>query len=333
MTEDPWRDIPAPNASQSVNAKRVDAELPWDFFWARDVERRCLLLLAYTHDAAPHIHLPRVRGIEVTTTSAFDQDQEMVVFRLMDTAQRDLFQKLCRDIVASTTKATCEREAVAIALRRTWRWHHLLRGGGDARLSSEEQKGLIGELLVLERYLLSTFNVADALNSWHGPLHAPKDFEVGAICIEAKARRGPSKPYVAISSEYQLDTSGMDMLFLHVVELDRAMVGDDEAFTVSDVAERVRGSVLDKDSGQADVLETLLEATGFRWEDDYSDHRWREGLSRVFRVSDDFPRVCAARLPMGVGEVKYTVSLQACSEHEVSPDMLLASLTGGTHAD
>ena len=42
------------------------------------------------------------------------------------------------------------------------------------------------------------------------------------MCIEAKARRGPAKPFVTISSEYQLDTEGTEALFLHVVELDRA---------------------------------------------------------------------------------------------------------------
>jgi len=36
---------------------------------------------------------------------------------------------LCRDIVECTARAKSEREAVALTLARTWRWHHLLRGG------------------------------------------------------------------------------------------------------------------------------------------------------------------------------------------------------------
>lgn len=59
-----------------------------------------------------------------------------------------------------------------------------------SRLSAEEQKGLIGELLVLERYLIPLFGPADATSAWVGPTGSPKDFECGRTAIEAKARRG-----------------------------------------------------------------------------------------------------------------------------------------------
>ena len=33
-TENPWRDIQPPSLADAVNARRVDAKLPWNFFWA-----------------------------------------------------------------------------------------------------------------------------------------------------------------------------------------------------------------------------------------------------------------------------------------------------------
>jgi Putative PD-(D/E)XK family member, (DUF4420) len=328
LNEDPWRGIAPPSASQSVNAKRVDADLKWDFFWARDVEGHCLLLLTYGHESAPHGHLPKVKGIELSTATAFDDDHEMLIYSLADAAQRDIFYKLCRDIVSSTVGAVDEKDAVATAVRRTWRWHHLLRGGSDGRLTVEEQKGLIGEFLVLKRYLLPAVDVADALTAWHGPLRAPKDFELGMVCIEAKARRGPAKPFIAVSSEYQLDTEGTETLFLHVVDLDRASGDDEQACTVTTVARRVLDEVLEMDDAQGDVLETLLAAAGFRWEDDYSDHKWLEGASRIFRVSSGFPRISAADLPPGVSEVKYQISLQDCAPFETTREDLSKALKG-----
>lgn len=331
MSEDPWRAIPPPSARQSVNARRVDPDLQWDFYWAKDVEGHCLLILAYARESAPHGHPPRLKGIELTTTTGFDDNHEMLIYSLADAVQRDIFYRLCRDIVASTVKAASEKDAVCTAVRRTWRWHHLLRGGSDGRLSAEEQKGLIGELLVLERYLLATFDATDAIAAWRGPLHAPKDFELGMVCIEAKARRGPSKPYVAISSEHQLDTAGMDALFLHVVDLDRAAGESEQAFSVTTAAARVLERVLEMDSAQGDALETLLAAAGFRWEDDYSDYRWLEGASRLYAVSQGFPRVCAEDLPSGVSEVKYMISLADCAHFESTPKDLVAALKGGSH--
>src|SRR5665647_2906375 len=108
LTEDPWRDISPPSAAESVNAKRVDADLPWGFFWARDVDRRCLLLLSHAPESSPRGHLPKMKGIEVVAKPADKQHEGLLVFKLSDSAQRDIFYRLCKDIVASTSRAsTC----------------------------------------------------------------------------------------------------------------------------------------------------------------------------------------------------------------------------------
>jgi hypothetical protein len=255
LTEDPWNGITAPSAARLANARRVDADLPWNFFWARDIDRRCLLLLSHALESVPRGHLPQLQGIEVADVPGDERGQSLLVLKLMDSGQRDIFFRLCRDLVASTTTASSEKEAVEIALTRTWRWHHLLRGGRDGRLSAEEQKGLIGELLVLERHLLVDVTAADALAAWQGPLRAPKDFEIGRVCIEAKARRGSARPRITMSSEHQLDDMGVDVLFLHVVELDRAPAGGAEGFSLTAVAKRVSDSIEAKDGDVLDLFE------------------------------------------------------------------------------
>jgi Putative PD-(D/E)XK family member, (DUF4420) len=333
LTEDPWRHIVPPSASELVNAKRVDADLPWGFFWARDVDGRCLLLLTHEPESAPTGHLPHLKGIDLVVRAGDGQSPPLLVFKLLDSSHRDIFLRLCVDIVTSTSKATSEKEAVEIACTRTWRWHHLLRGGSDGKLTAEEQKGLIGELLVLERHLLTNFGPADALASWRGPLHAPKDFEMGRVCVEAKARRGAARPYVAISSEFQLDDAGVDVLFLHVVELDRSPANTADGFSLATVAGRVRDAVESEGDGSLDVLETLLVAAGFRWEDDYSDSVWVEGTSRIYRVDDGFPRLTAKDIPTGIGEVKYALFLPYCEPFEVASDVLTAELKAGQDVD
>lgn len=327
MTEDPWGDIPAPAASQAVNARRVDADLAWDFFWAKDVNGHCLLTLTYGHGSEPAGRMPALKDIEVSGVATPDGERTMLLFRLTDAAQKDIFYKLCRDIVDSTNQAQSERDAVARAVRRTWRWHHLLRRGADGRLSAEEQKGLIGELYVLERYLLDVVGAADAVTAWRGPLQAPKDFELGGICIEAKAHRGSARPLVAISSEYQLDPEGTEGLFLHVLDIDRAPSDDGDALTVTDVAKRTLDAVIANDYTQEDAMEALLAATGFRWEDDYAEFKWIEGNAHVYEVRDDFPRLSPTDLRTGVADVRYTVSLPECGPFEVGPDTLHAALT------
>jgi hypothetical protein len=333
MTEDPWRDLAPPAAAETVNARRVDAKAPFDFFWARDADRNCLLVLRHRSESATSGRLPKLRGIEINESRNETSDQRTLSFRLLDSTHRDIFYHLCADIVTSSQAAASEKEAVDVALARTWRWHYLLRSGTDERLSQEEQKGLIGELIVLERVLLPLFKPSESLKAWRGPLDAPKDFEIGRVCIEAKARRGAAAPYVAISSEYQLDDAGTDALFLHVSEIDQAPTDAPKGFTISTAAERIRDVISAKDNGAIEAFETLLAAAGFRWDDDYSDSFWIEGTSRIYQISPGFPRILLPSEIHGISHVRYSVALSECGPFRVDDQVLTAALGRVRNAD
>jgi len=329
MTDvDPWKDLAPPHESSSINARRVESSGPLAFYWARGVDNHCLLVMRHSPASSPKGRLPQMRGLEMTLSDDEDSGTRMLVLRLLEAGQRDIFHRLCLDLVSSAEKSKTEAEALTVALTRTWRWHHLLRGGGDGRLEPEAQKGLIGELIVFEQIILAALPAPAAVASWHGPLGAPKDFEVGRVCLEAKARRGAATPYVAISSEFQLDVSGIDVLFLHVAELDQELVASKEGFTLTEVAERCRMAVGERDRGGLERFEELLQATGFRWEDDYNDFRWVAGHHRVFRVSDGFPAITTASCPTGVTNIRYSISLIECEPFRSSESEIAAVLKG-----
>ena len=328
MAKDPWAEIDTPSIADSVAARRVDANLPWDFFWARAVDGGVLLTLLHATGSAPNAQLPRLRDIEVTLSPPDESDTQLLAFKLLDSNQRDIFQTLCQDIISAATQAESEAGAVSAALSRTWRWHHLLRGGRGTLLSPEEQKGLLGELFVLERVLLPRMDASSAVTAWRGPLGAPKDFEVARVAIEAKTRRGGATPSLSITSESQLDESGVDSLFLHVVELDEAPVDGSQGVTLHDVAERIRGRLQSLDPGSTGILETRLSAAGYRMEDDYSSHRWLEGATRIYLVSGDFPRITSGEIRSGVSNVRYSVSLADCEPFAISVSALDDALGG-----
>ena len=326
MTEDPWKDIAPPNGLDAVSAKRVDPEIPWNFFWGRAIDRKCLFLLAHAPESAPVGQLPNLKGVEISDVTRGTGADRMLIFKLIEDAHRDIFERLCRDVVACAGRAQSEREAVTLTLARTWRWHHLLRGGRDGRLSLDEQKGLAGELLLIERHLLKCLSPREALDAWRGPLGSPKDFEIGRLCVEVKARRGAASPHIAISSADQLDTAGVDELFLYVVELDQAPADTFQSFTLSDLAARTRDRLLEADASVGELLDRLLAAAGFDWLDDYSDVRWIEGASRIFRITEGFPRLSSSTLPSGIANVRYSISLQDCVPFVTADDGLIAAV-------
>ena len=326
MTENPWAEIKPPSLATSVAARRVDADLPWDFFWARGADGGVLLTLHHATESAPATRLPSLRDIDVTLGPPDESNTQILAFKLLDPNQQEIFQTLCRDIVSVAAKADSEAEAVSVSLMRTWRWHHLLRSGRGTLLSPEEQKGLLGELFVLERLLLSSIDSFSAVTAWRGPLGSPKDFEVARVAIESKARRGGATPFISITSESQLDESGIDLLFLHVVELDEAPGDAFHAETVHDVAERIRSYLLSLNPSACGEYESRLSAAGYREEDDYSDYHWLEGESRVYLVSDDFPRIASGEIRSGVSNVRYSVSLDACKPFATSANALTEAL-------
>lgn len=329
MNRDPWADVARSSSSSTVSAKRIGADIPWNFFWAKDSDGKFMLILRHSLDAAPTGKLPKLKGIQLDLLSDEDQHQRVLAFRLSDSTQRDIFLTLCEDIVAIAAVASTERDAVATALKRTWRWHHLLRGGSDQRLSEEEQKGLIGELLALENLFFPNLSLPAAIGAWRGPFGDPKDFQVGLQAVETKTHRGGATPTVAISSEHQLDDVNLERLFLVVLPVNRAAPESTGGFSVTDLATQVQKLITQRDPGSLESFESTLAATGFRWEDDYTDTHWLAGAWSFYRVADGFPRITTRDAKLGVRHVTYSLALDACEPFRVADSEINSALRGG----
>lgn len=321
MTTDPWHFIPPPPKDSLVNARRIDPPARWDLFWAIDSDRNPLLLLEHTKGLVRPGRLPKLRGLRVEKLAAEADTHERIFIRLIEREQRDIFLRFCLDIVDSTNLATREDQAVERFLARTWRWHRLLQGCRQDRLGDEAQKGLIGELLVLERHLCPVMGAPDAVRCWTGPFDSPRDFEIARIHVEAKAR-GPAVPRIAISSEFQLDSHDSDRLFLHVTEVAIAMEGTPGASTLTDVAKRMRSTISSDDMLAAEVFEEGLASVGFDWTHDYSDKLWLVTAESLYEVREGFPRITPAMFAAGIGKVRYAVSLAECEPFRVEVAVL-----------
>ena len=320
-TDDPWSSISPPLKNSLISARRVTQTTPWGLYWAVDADRNLLLILQYRKGVRRASRLPKFRGLRVEALPAELGPDERILIRLTDREQRDIFLRFCRDIVDSTILAVTEEQAVERFLARTWRWHRLLQGGRESRLGDEEQKGLIGELLVLERHLFPVLGATDAVRCWTGPLDTPQDFEVSRVHIEAKARSS-SVPRVTISSEFQLESGVADTLYLHVTEVAIATEGTANACTLPDFARRTRSVLAESDLVAVDLFEERLSAVGFDWTDDYSDKLWLVAGESLYEVGEGFPRITSAMFSAGVGNVRYALSLPDCEAFRVDPAVL-----------
>lgn len=255
----------------------------------------------------------------------------MVVWRLVVADHAELFRELCLDVIRAAEASGDEAAAAATAIARTWRWHHLLRGGRPDRLSVPEQLGLVTELLVLETLVIPGMGALAGVRAWRGPLGDAQDFRIRDGAVEVKARTTTGVGTVRIHSAEQLDESALGgPLWLVVGTLDGTTsgTGNAHAVTLDALVARVRRSI-DSDSAAFDLMESLLTAAGYSGGGQYSDREWVTDHLDVYRVEGSFPRLTPASLPVGVGRVEYALALASCSAFMVDIGVVQAWVWAG----
>ncbi len=305
-----------------TDTRRVDAAARWSWFWAVMPRADVALVLQLTDLPRPAPDLPKLRNLEIRFQTL--PGGPILYIRLKDRAQLELFETLCRDVMAASELAQTETEALERAIGRTFRWHYLLRGGKLEMLWEEAQKGLIGEIEVL-KMLMATIGEKPALAAWTGPSGAPKDFELKADCIEVKARRGASQPFVKITSEHQLADVPDRRLWLAVLAVDKVQRPHGRTLTehVDEVKARLEATepsaIMDWDMRLADAGYDALH--------DYSAWRWIVAAPEFHAVAEGFPRV-AAPIPLGVTGITYSLALSACAPWSTDWNNVRSKLVG-----
>jgi len=290
-----------------IDTRRVSASARWNWFWA--VMPRADVALVLQLSALPKSvpDLPNLKNLEIRFQTL--PGAPIFYIRLKDNAQLELFETLCRDVMAAGELADTEVEALERAIGRTFRWHYLLRGGKPQALSEEAQKGLIGEIEVL-KLLVSSLGAKPALTAWTGPSGAPKDFEIKADCIEVKARRGASQPFVKITGEHQLADVQERRLWLAVLAVDKVQLPHGR--TLSEYVSEVTGYLEHAEPSAIMDWDLHLADAGFDSQHDYSTCRWIVSAPDFYAVTENFPRI-AAPVPLGVSSVSYALALSACT--------------------
>lgn len=302
-SENPWSGLEA----GKTDTRRIDASARWNWFWAVMPRTEMALVLQLSKLPDPLPELPKLRNLEIRFQTL--PGGPILYVRLKDSAQLELFETLCRDVMAAGELANSEAEALQRAIGRTFRWHYLLRGGKLEALAEEAQKGLIGEIEIL-KLLIASLGAKAALAAWTGPSSTPKDFELKADCIEVKTRRGASQPFVKIASEHQLADVPGRRLWLSVLAVDK--VQHPHGRTLTEDVREVTALLERTDPSAIMAWDLQLADAGYDTLHDYSAWRWIVSSPEFYCVAEGFPRITAP-VPLGVSGVTYALALSACT--------------------
>lgn len=311
----PWAAIEKPD--KDFNVMLVGAEHPLKLFWGVDTQQRYLFAYDAPFAGLPQKKsLPNLAGIEIYTVQQGGRGKLLLV--LQDKANWELFHALCSDLVRATEKVADEHAASIIIVRRLQRWQELLGKVRSSLLSSEQIKGLIGELLFLKNPLSAVFGYDEAVTAWRGPEGAPQDFSVKDTAVEVKCQSGGTRPVVRISSADQLSPQ-LPNGYLVVYTLADQSGEDSGVVDLNSIVGEIRNSLTAAAATSRERFEDLLYMAGYIAREEYSDKKYSIVSVRCYKLAEGFPRIINSKLIPGVESVTYDVRLDRCADFQSKP--------------
>lgn len=273
---------------------------------------------------------PVCRGLDLAMLLV--RSESYLCVRLRDQAAADVFTALAEDVAPRVAEAADDAAAVLQLFARLEKWQLFLAAGRDG-LGTEEQRGLFGELYVLAHVLAPQFGPRVAIESWKAPAATHQDFQFGRGAVEVKTTAAKQPQTVRITSERQLDDTGVGVLLLHVLIVDDREVPANAAVagqTLADMVAAVR-TLAGTDAFARAQLDDRLLRVG--WLDAHVDRYQRRRLTlrseHSYRVREGFPRLIESALPVGIGSVEYGLDLAVCGPFEVTRGEMLLELSRG----
>lgn len=298
------------NAFNSGNAMmRVDSLHPLDFFIGIDNEKQPQLMLVSSFQ--PQL-IMQSRAINVTIGKRHD-DRWAICFILNEKSVKEEFFKLCWDLFESSKNFGKTKDDINSVLTRFIKWQRLMALGHDGLLSSSSIKGLLGELLFLEKYALDANDMYTAVQGWTGPEKTDRDFVYSDKWYEIKAV-DPGASEVSISSVEQLDTDDEGRLIIFLLE--KTSSTEKGALTLTTQIDIIR-TLIHENPAALKIFEDKLLDAGYIDRTEYNDIAYALRAVRQYTVNESFPRLRRGSISKEIQKATYTLSIASIAKWEL----------------
>ena len=247
-------------------------------------------------------------------------DYRYLSVELHDHSYVDIFLEFCNLLIKSTLEIEQEEVALNVFVKRAWRWQVLLSKTREKKLSEEKQKGLIGELFFLDKFLFPRFRKKISVDNWFGP-KGSKDFQFSKFHVEIKSKSSGSTPTISISSEKQLKIIEGTKLFVAVFGIDKS--DSKESLSVHDWCNKIADKIFDSDDTIAlGEFNNKLNKYGYSEEQDYSDEKWEIKEIIYYEVTDEFPKLVFDEISPAIANVNYSIDMNQLTPFQIPKEEL-----------
>jgi len=283
---------------------------------------RCYIVQVPIEIALLPESIPNSRGFEFHVSATGNELHSGYVSCILTASQEDyndVFSSIAEDLFSITHSLSSKREIVKAFFNRVRLWQIFFEKQNASGLSEEAQRGLFGELIFLDTYVLINKNsFIQDLDNWTGPINRQHDFQFGNLVVEVKTTSSKNHQRLTISSEQQLDETLVDALYVFFISLS---IIEDHENTLPAKVETIRNR-LSSDPLALAQFNTTLVHRGYldAHKEKYDRTGYSEREAAFFHVKDQFPRIKENDLRKGVGEIKYSILVSECKNYEIPKD-------------
>jgi hypothetical protein len=313
-TNDRWDELAALGAdAPGTNRLRVAPRSPHNLFIGvvQPGSRRCFWYEVPTGTVPRDYRLPSLRSIRTSIQPVIEApDTTRIQLELQKAELVDVYRAMVNDLIGTVASTPDEDSGLSALSERTERWRRLLQTSGTGGLCTTDRRGLAGELLVLGQLLDQGGSAARTIASWTGPYGKHQDFQADQAAIEVKTTVTKQPQSLIITSERELDATGVPHLYLVHVSLDERQAGSGQSLNALIAALRKR---LANDAVALTAFDDALLTYGYLNEQAslYEAPSYSVRGQNAFEIVDGFPCITEANLPTGIGGVTYRIQLAA----------------------
>ena len=267
--------------------------------------------------------LPKLTQIKITWNTI---NSPFLIIQLQDDSFEDQFIKFIEIIIDKIKDSKDEELLIKTVINECFKWSLFLMPDKERKLKIQKQKGLIAELLFLQK-IFNYLDFTSALNAWTGPDKFSKDFILNNNGFEIKSIQTGNKNKVSISNHDQLDLIGLNKLFLITYLLSSGSRDNNKSFTLTELVKEIRKK-LDFDQDSKFIFENKLTMAGYSDLDDYSDsHFIKTDRPSFYEVSEKFPSITRGKIDISsIIRVNYDLDITKLEEYKVEESIVIKNI-------
>lgn len=293
--------------------QRLDPLHPMDFFVGIDDNGNEELALFTTIEP---VQLKSSDALEVEKNIRQDGRWATQISSLQS-KNRDIFARLCLDLVESSQCAVSEQEGLSCVIRRFIAWQRLF-ANIHKDLSINALKGIAGELLFAQNAVEHGYAWDFIFRAWQGPDGADRDFVFPDNWFEIKAiSTGKDKVTISSLDQLEVNTPG----FLVVYRVDESSETDPQAFTMNNLILKIREMLINYPEAER-LLDERLVSVGYMMKKAYDDYYFVCKDVAVYKVDSTFPKLTSGLVPYQIVGAKYDLSLAGINGWKVGKEAL-----------